>query len=56
MWSKGTMSVFDLEELENKAQQQGDMMPWQNDKFDAMLPPGFNQDGSRTIGGSRKAL
>lgn len=57
MWNKATMSVFDLEQLENKAQQVGDMMPWQNDKYDAMLPPGFEEDGSKRIGGGgRKAF
>jgi hypothetical protein len=51
MWKKNTLSVFDLEEWENKAQQTGQMMPWQNDKYDAMTPPGFEPDGSKTIGG-----
>ncbi len=43
MWNKGSISVFDLEQLEGKAEQVGDMMPWQNDKYDTMLPPGFGE-------------
>ena len=54
MWQKNTYSVFDLGALEDKAQNIGDMMPWQNDKYDAMLPPGFNPDGTKTIGGNKK--
>lgn len=54
MWQKKSISVFDLESLETKAQQIGDQMPWQNDKYDTMLPPGFNTDGTKTIGGNRK--
>jgi hypothetical protein len=54
MWNKATVSVFDLEALESKAEKFGDQMPWQNDKYDTMLPPGFDEAGTRTIGGNRK--
>lgn len=54
MWQKGSISVFDLEALEGKAQAFGDQMPWQNDAYDNMMPPGF-EDGVRTIGGNDKS-
>jgi len=53
MWQKGSVSVFDLEALEGKAQAKGDQMPWQNDAYDSMMPPGF-ENGVRTIGGNDK--
>lgn len=55
MWNKASISVFDLEALESKAEKLGDQMPWQNDKYDTMLPPGFDENGMRTIGGGRKS-
>jgi hypothetical protein len=54
MWNKASISVFDLEALESKAEKMGDQMPWQNDQYDTMLPPGFDETGTRTIGGNRK--
>lgn len=54
MWQKGTISIFDLEQMEKKAEAAGDAMPWQNDAYDNMMPPGF-EDGVRTIGGNDKS-
>lgn len=51
MWKDATTSVFDLEAAEMAAEAQGDRMPWQNDKYDDMLPPGFDQAGVKRIGG-----
>ncbi|KAJ1447118.1 hypothetical protein M885DRAFT_543942 [Pelagophyceae sp. CCMP2097] len=52
MWHDSTTSVFDLEAAEFQAETQGDRMPWQNDDYDNMLPPGFDgETGIRRIGG-----
>ncbi|KAJ8599179.1 hypothetical protein CTAYLR_010156 [Chrysophaeum taylorii] len=53
MWKEGTTSVFDLEAAEFAAESKGERMPWQNDQYDDMLPPGFDHEtGVKRIGGS----
>ena len=53
MWAEQTTSVFDLEAAELQAESDGKRMPWQNDDYDNMLPPGFDQEtGIKRVGGS----
>jgi len=52
MWNEGTKSIFELEALELQAEMMGDKMPWQNDKYDDMLPPQVKKTGKFDIGGS----
>ncbi len=54
MWEKNTISVFDLEAMERKAQAAGQEIPWGNDAYDNMMPPGF-ENGVKTIGGNDKS-
>lgn len=54
MWSDGTVSVFDLETMEQQAEVMGDKMPWHGDVdeqrfLDAMQ--GFDKKGVKKIGG-----
>jgi len=51
MWKEGTTSVFDLEGAEFHAESQGERMPWQDDRYDDMLPDGFDQSGKKQVGG-----
>ena len=51
MWNEGTTSVFDLEAVEMAAEAQNERMPWQDDRYDDMLPPGFDHAGVKKIGG-----
>ena len=52
VWNEGTTSVFDLEAAEMAAETQGDRMPWQDDSYDDMLPPGFDKaSGIKRVGG-----
>lgn len=50
MWNKATVSVFDLEAMEKKAQASGEDVPWGNDKWDNVVPPNL-QRGVRDISG-----
>lgn len=54
MWNKATVSVFDLEAIEKRAQATGEDVPWANDKFDHVDPfanrPGL-QGGARDLSG-----
>jgi len=52
MWNEGTISVFDLEKIENAAEAQGEAMPWKNDGYDHMTPVDvLTQKGKIDIGG-----
>lgn len=52
MWEKNTISVWDLGQIEEEGLKNGEEIPWGNDKMNDMMPPGFNPDGTRTIGGN----
>lgn len=52
MWEKNTISVWDLGKIEEEGIKGGEEIPWGNDKMNDMMPPGFNPDGTRTIGGN----
>eukprot|EP00904_Undaria_pinnatifida_P013549 jgi/Undpi1/9324/HiC_scaffold_26.g11782.m1 len=56
-WKDTTVSVFDLENLEEQGKMQGEEMPWANDMYDGMTPEmvknfKVNEDGNIQIGGS----
>lgn len=56
-WKDTTVSVFDLEDLEEQGKMQGEEMPWANDMYDGMSPEmvknfKVNEDGNIQIGGS----
>ncbi|CAM9143277.1 unnamed protein product [Discosporangium mesarthrocarpum] len=57
-WKDKSVSVFDLETMEEEARMKGEEMPWQNEKYDHMMPEDiirekrFNaQKGELDIGG-----
>ncbi|CBJ31091.1 conserved unknown protein [Ectocarpus siliculosus] len=56
-WKDATVSVFDLENMEEDGKLRGEDMPWANDKYDGMTPEmvkNFKQDedGNLQIGGT----
>lgn len=56
MWNEATTSVFDLEAVEMAAEAQGENVPWSDDRYDDMLPEGWDHAGpggqiKKSIGG-----
>ncbi|CAM9504245.1 unnamed protein product [Ascophyllum nodosum] len=56
IWKDATVSVFDLENLEQEGKLRGEEMPWANDQYDMMSPEMMknfkkDEDGNIIIGG-----
>lgn len=51
MWKDGTISIWDLETLEQQAEIQGEQMPWHQDVDESKFMDGFNKKGQKLIGG-----
>eukprot|EP00903_Cladosiphon_okamuranus_P011527 g10854.t1 len=56
-WKDTTVSVFDLENMEEEGKLRGEEMPWANDQYDGMTPEMVknfkkDSDGNLQIGGS----
>lgn len=51
MWNDGTISVFDLETLEQQAEAMGETMPWHGEMDESKFIEGFNKQGIKNIGG-----